>query len=117
MKTVKYPVNNHDNYHAHVYFDQETLEVAESLCNKASELFMLKVGRLHHNAVGPHSKWSCQITFSSHDFEQFIPWLDNNRQGLNILVHALTDDNLKDHTEYACWLGNKVRLNLEIFQP
>ena len=48
-------------------------------------------------------------------FEPFIKWLDDNRKGLTVLVHAVTDDDLKDHTDYAYWLGNEEKLNLSIF--
>jgi DOPA 4,5-dioxygenase len=116
MNKFKSPVNIHDNYHAHVYFEQETLVFATNLCEKAGDLFTLKVGRVHQNPIGPHPKWSCQITFSSNDFEQFIPWLEDNRQGLSVLVHALTGDNLQDHTDYAYWLGKEVDLCLDIFR-
>jgi len=116
MNKVKSPINIHDYYHAHVYFEQETLEFATELCKKAGDLFTLKVGRVHQKPIGPHPNWSCQITFASNDFEQFIPWLDDNRQSLSILVHALTDDNLQDHTEYAYWLGAEVELSLELFR-
>ena len=33
-----------------------------------------------------------------------------NRQGLNILIHPLTDDEVEDHTEHAAWLGAPVGL-------
>lgn len=112
----KYPVNKHDNYHAHVYFEPETLLFATDLCKKAAELFGLSVGRVHQRNVGPHPAWSCQISFSSNDFEQFIPWLDGNREDLTVLVHGLTGDNLKDHTDYAYWLGDAAQLNLSMFQ-
>jgi len=101
MNKLKSPVNIHDYYHAHVYFEQESLAFASDLCQKAGDMFNLKVGRVHQKAIGPHPKWSCQITFSFNHFEQFIPWLEENRQGLSVLVHALTGDNLKDHTEYV----------------
>jgi len=116
MHNLKTPVNIHDHYHAHVYFEQATLEFAIDLCEKAGDLFTLNVGRVHQKPIGPHPKWSCQITFSSNDFEQFIPWLEDNRQDLSILVHALTGDNLQDHTEYAYWLGSEVKLSLELFR-
>lgn len=116
MKTLKLPVNIHDNYHAHVYFEKETLELADDLCKKAGELFTLKVGRVHQKPLGPHPKWSCQITFSSKDFDEFITWLDDNRQELSVLVHALTGDNLQDHTEFAYWLGSEIELSLDLFR-
>ena len=110
------PINLHEHYHAHLYFDQSTIDFATDLCIKAGDLFTLKVGRVHQKPVGPHPQWSCQITFSSDDFDAFIPWLEGHRQRLSVLVHGLTGDNLKDHTEYAYWLGNKVELNLGLFR-
>jgi len=116
MKEMNYPINIHDVYHAHVYFEQATLEFAADLCKRAGDLFTLNVGRVHQKTVGPHPKWSCQITFSSTDFAELVPWLEHNRQGLSVLVHALTGDDLKDHTKYAYWLGNEVELNLALFR-
>jgi len=37
-----------------VYFEQDTLEFASGLCEKAGELFGLKVGRVHQKPVGPY---------------------------------------------------------------
>jgi len=116
MKEANYPINLHDHYHAHIYFEGTTLEFATELCLKAGRLFSLQVGRVHQKPVGPHPLWSCQITFSSDDFDEFIPWLEKQRQGLSVLVHALTGDNLKDHTKHAYWLGEKVELNLDLFR-
>ena len=115
MSAPRRPVNNHKGYHAHVYFERETLEFASSLCKQAGELFSLKVGRVHQKPIGPHPKWSCQITFSGNDFDEFIPWIDDNRNGLTIFVHSLTGDDLKDHTDYAYWLGDSVELKLSVF--
>ncbi len=56
------------------------------------------------------------MTFSSVDFEAFIPWLEAQRHGLSILVHGLTGDNLQDYTEHASWVGDEVELNLELFR-
>jgi len=115
MTKLKPPMNRHDDYHAHLYFEQETLAFAKYLCEKAGDLFTLQVGRVHQKNIGPHPKWSCQITFTSSDFEKFIPWLEEQRQGLSVLVHGVTGDNLKDHTEYAYWLGTEIELSLDFF--
>lgn len=111
-----YPVNLHGNYHAHVYFDEQTLASAAILCQKAGELFNVRVGRVHEKLVGPHPFWSCQLAFSSEEFEALIPWLDKQRQTMDVLVHAVTGDDLKDHTDYAYWLGSPMVLNLSIFE-
>ncbi len=115
MNKSKHPVNLHKGYHAHVYFETETLTFATHLCEQAGELFGLKVRRIHQKLVGPHTKWSCQITFASKHFDQFIPWLDQHRSELSVLVHALTGNDLKDHTNYAYWLGDTIELDLSDF--
>ncbi|NQZ32839.1 MAG: DOPA 4,5-dioxygenase family protein [Oceanospirillaceae bacterium] len=116
MLETKRPVNKHKAYHAHVYFESETLALASDICHQVKERFGLKIGTIHQKNVGPHPKWSCQILFSSKHFEQLIPWLDANRAGLTVFVHAQTGDDLKDHTDYAYWLGNEVALNLAMFR-
>ncbi|WP_421868106.1 DOPA 4,5-dioxygenase family protein [Motiliproteus sp.] len=109
------PVNQHSAYHAHVYFDAETLEFAASLCRQAGERFQLEVGRVHQRPVGPHPRWSCQIKFNQDEFEQLVPWLEQHRQGLTVLIHASTGNDLEDHTTYAYWLGDPVELKLAMF--
>lgn len=115
MKATKPPKNIHKHYHAHVYFDRDTLDFATSLCLRAGQQFNIEVGRVHQRLVGPHTKWSCQLSFDTDDFDDVIPWLDNHRKGLSILVHALSGDALKDHTIYAYWLGKDIDLDLSVF--
>lgn len=112
---VKRPINKHAFYHAHIYFEKETLNFATQLCKQIGTNFDLPVGRIHEGLVGPHPKWSCQISFAKKDFSALIPWLDKNRDGLTILVHGVSDNNLRDHTEYAYWLGDSEKLNLSMF--
>ncbi|MBE9029085.1 DOPA 4,5-dioxygenase family protein [filamentous cyanobacterium LEGE 11480] len=111
------PQNIYDRYHAHVYFDQQTVERAADICRMAGEQFEVEVGRVHRKPVGPHPCWSCQLAFEAAEFDQLIPWLDAQRGSLNVLVHGLTGDDLADHTDHASWLGAAQALKLSIFQP
>lgn len=114
MKTTP-PTNIHDHYHAHVYFDRHTLMQATVLCQEAGNRFHVAMGRVHQKLVGPHPCWSCQLKFTAQEFDALIPWLEQNRQGLSILVHGLTGDDLIDHTRHAMWLGKPAPLNLAMF--
>ncbi len=116
MSHAKPPVNIHNAYHAHVYFEKETLDFARRFCEQTCQKFDLLMGRVHQKPVGPHPKWSCQIKFTRKHFDELIPWLDLHRDQLSILIHGLTGDNLKDHTDYAYWLGQDIELNLDIFK-
>ena len=111
----QYPTNKFDHYHAHLYYDADSVAFAAQLREQIAEKFELTVGRLHEKNVGPHPMWSCQITFARDDFDSFIPWLDENRSGLTVLVHGVTENALKDHTEHVSWLGKGVELDISIF--
>ena len=110
------PRNIFPEYHAHVYFDEKSVEQARKLCESAAKRFGVAMGRMHQKPVGPHPRWSCQLTFDSAQFDRLIPWLDANRGGLTVLVHGVTGHELKDHTTHASWLGEPVALNLEVFR-
>ncbi len=112
---TKRPMNSYDRYHAHVYFNESSVEQATQLCQQAGELFGVQVGRVHQKQVGPHPRWSCQLSFDKTQFDELIPWLEDNRNTLTILVHGLTGHDLADHTDHAAWLGEAVPLNLSVF--
>ncbi|OEF56262.1 DOPA 4,5-dioxygenase family protein [Enterovibrio norvegicus] len=115
MDSPKRPINNHEAYHAHVYFDESTLDTAKHLHQKIQQNFPLKLGRIHERPVGPQTMWSYQVLFFNADFDRFIPWLDEERKTLNVLVHASIGDDLADHTKHAYWLGDTVELDLRGF--
>ena len=117
MEQARRLVNAHKAYHAHVYFDEHSVEFATGLCERAGHRFGLQVGRVHRRPVGPHPRWSCQIAFPRKHFDELVAWLDEHRDGLTVLVHGLTGDDLRDHTEFAYWLGDSVPLDLSMFQP
>jgi len=112
---TKRPKNIHKLYHAHIYFDEATQALVERLRHAIEQAFSVRMGRLHTSLVGPHPMWSCQIVFDSTQFDSFIPWLDDNCEGLTVLVHAVTGDDYLDHTEYVYWLGQSVPLNVAFF--
>jgi aromatic ring-cleaving dioxygenase len=37
-----------------------------------------------------------------------------NRRGLNVLIHPLTDDPVRDHDTDCVWLGTPVPLKLHV---
>ncbi|MGH1539757.1 MAG: DOPA 4,5-dioxygenase family protein [Arenicella sp.] len=119
MKAANYspqhPVNKYAKYHAHVYYSNTTYELAQALCQTAAFQFNLPMGYMHQKPVGPHPVWSCQLSFTKDDFPELIAWLEENRGDLDILVHAVTGDDLADHTEHAYWLGNSHSLKLSLF--
>ena len=103
-------------YHAHVYFDADTIDQARALCEQAAQSFPLKMGRVHERPVGPHPDWSCQLAFGPQMIGEVLPWLALNRKGLVVFLHPDTGDDLLDHTEHAIWMGAMRPLDLSVFR-
>ncbi len=100
-------------YHAHVYFDEASVEQARALRERVGEEFDYAVGRFHEKNVGPHPRWSFQIAFKADGFATIVPWLAVNRKGLTVFVHGLSGDDMYDHMELVIWLGDSVELDLD----
>lgn len=103
------------NYHAHVYFDAQSIERARALCEEAVRRFGVKMGRVHERPVGPHPDWSCQLAFDADAFGQVVLWLALHRDGLVVFVHPDTGDDLRDHRDHAIWMGEVRPLDLSQF--
>jgi aromatic ring-cleaving dioxygenase len=103
-------------YHAHVYYAAETHSVAERVRRALAKRFPVELGAFSGAQVGPHPVPQFQIIFTEAQFQHVVPWLMLNREGLDILVHPLTDDMVDDHTIYALWLGKPVPLKLDTMQ-
>ena len=102
-------------YHAHVYFDADTVEKATALCAAARDRFGVVMGRVHERPVGPHPMFSCQLAASIEQFGALLPWLALNRDGLIVFAHPETGDDLADHRDHGIWLGTGLELELSIF--
>jgi aromatic ring-cleaving dioxygenase len=103
-------------YHAHVYFDPATRPVAERLRATIASRFGVELGGLSDEPRGPHPISQFNVIFRTEEFQNIVPWLMLNREGLDILVHPLTDDMVDDHTVYAMWLGTPVKLKLDTME-
>jgi aromatic ring-cleaving dioxygenase len=102
-----------NGYHAHIYYGAATRPIVERLAAAIGSKFRVKFGGFHDGPVGPHPIANLQIIFNTAAFPGLVPWLMLNRDGLDVLIHPLTDDSVDDHSRYALWLGAPVPLKLE----
>ena len=98
-------------YHAHIYWQnedqrREALNLREPLREAGC-----KVGSIHEDAIGPHPHAMYQVNYNTNIAEEVEELLSKTK--LDILLHEDTGDDLRDHTEGARWLGNKLTLNLK----
>ena len=106
-----------NSYHAHIYYSAESKSEAQALSASIEAKFDgAEFGRWHDRPVGPHPDWSHQISFGPQLFDQIIPFLALNRNGLVIFTHPNTGDPLRDHRDGAIWMGDIRPLDLEILK-
>jgi aromatic ring-cleaving dioxygenase len=103
-----------DGYHAHIYYDTDSRATAERLAKAVTDKFAVELGGFFEGPVGPHPVANLQIIFSTAEFALVVPWLMLNRHGLNVLIHPLTADSVRDHDTDCAWLGTPVPLNLHV---
>lgn len=103
-------------FHAHVYYDTTTREAAARVREGLDSRFAVRLGRWHDQPIGPHPKAMYQVIFMPEQFGVIVPWLMLNREGLDILIHPETGDDVGDHRDRSLWLGEKLPLNIEFLQ-
>ena len=103
-------------FHAHVYFGEDTIETARAVCERARDAFNIEMGRMHEKPVGPHPRAMYQVAFAPGVFADFVPWLMLNRRDLTILVHPETGEEVPDHQTHPIWLGEKLDLDVEFLR-
>jgi DOPA 4,5-dioxygenase len=103
-------------YHAHIYYDQASRDIAARLREAIEQSFQIVMGRWRDEPVGPHPQSMYQVKFEPGEFARIVPWLMLNRGGLTILVHPETNNAYLDHAENALWLGQKLNLRLDILR-
>ena len=101
------------HFHAHVYYGDETRDLAKNLRKSIEKKFLVEMGRWRERPVGPHPQPMYQVSFQPDIFGTLIPWLMVNRESLSILIHPNTESSIRDHTHYALWLGKPLRLRLK----
>src|SRR5205814_10633851 len=100
-------------YHAHVYYDAATKPKAARLREAIIGKFKVEPGAFSDEPRGPHPISQFNVIFETPEFQNLVPWLMLNREGLDVLVHPLTDSSYNDHTAPAMWSGAPVALKAD----
>jgi aromatic ring-cleaving dioxygenase len=104
-------------YHAHVYYDADTRKIAEDLREMIISKFAVRPGGFSDEPVGPHPISQFNVIFQTEEFSKVVPWLMLNHEGLDVLIHPLTDSSYDDHSKNALWIGTPVPMRLDILRP
>lgn len=93
------------------------MKFAEELRKRIVQEFgELQTYKMHYKPIGPHPIGMFEVDIATPaQFGAFVPWLAIHHGPLSILVHTNTGDGLRDHTQNAMWIGEKLALNLSSF--
>jgi len=106
------PAERIADYHVHVYFTPEQRATAVALREEIGRRFEVMLGRVWDQPVGPHPRAMFQVSLLPAEFPRLVPWLMMNHQGLAMLIHPESGNELEDHRDNALWLGEKLELVL-----
>ncbi len=116
------------SYHAHIYYGVETRRMAEQLREEFIRLSkilgngeidiackvspLVDVGRMHDTAVGPHPQPMFRLELSYRALNNVVQHLMLRRGSLSVLIHPITNDEVRDHTLSPMWMGTPLTLDL-----
>ncbi|KAK3998372.1 DOPA 4,5-dioxygenase [Cladorrhinum sp. PSN332] len=116
-------------FDVHIYYFQnnpEQTKYARQLWERIRREFPeLRVYTFWDRPIGPHPVAMFEVNvFTPAQFGAFIPWLAIWRGPLSVLVHPNTTEEdvhelereLKNHTERAIWLGERIPLDVGRFK-
>lgn len=110
-----------NTFHSHVYYTTETKQQAFELHKKITEHFLkqgssVEMKPLIDRCLGPHTLWMFEFNFNADLFSEAFSFLCEHRQGLSVLIHPISGNEILDHTDYAMFLGRKEALNLSVLK-
>jgi DOPA 4,5-dioxygenase len=100
-------------WHCHVYFLPEQRNVAVQLNEDVQDHFRIWDYRWLDEANPLHPTPMFRFQFPTEDLARFVEWITLNRNDLSVLLHAITGDDIFDHTYNAMWLGKPLTLNID----
>ena len=92
-------------------------ELRERLRDAIISRFAVRPGAFSDEPIGPHPISQFNVIFETQEFQNVVPWLMLNREGLDVLVHPLTESSYDDHSKNALWIGTPVPMKLDILRP
>lgn len=102
-------------YHIHVYFALNNMAAAERLHHTIIQTQAEKIERIYPlvpRLVGPHKMPMFEIHIADLN-NGFVEWLDSARGEMSALIHPVTGNDRRDHSEGVRWLGRELGVLLD----
>ena len=109
-------MNRHvdEDFHIHIYFGPDTRASALQLRAHlaTTDAFSVELQTIREEPIGPHPVPMFNAHVDRANFTAVVYWLMLNHGAHPILIHPMTGDDLRDHTDHALWLGTPLSLHL-----
>ena len=102
-------------YHFHLYYEIKDITLSAKLRTKFSQAFDVEVGRLWDRPIGPHPVGSCHVKVPIKLFEKVSAWFLKNRNGVDLFIQPISEDDIADYKDNIMWIGKSYKLNTEFF--
>ncbi len=106
-------------YHVHIYYDaanEYQAWLAKELAARLLQRFPGKVtGGDVIGRIGPHTQENVEVDVTPDAFGDVVRFIQLNSQGLSVLIHPRTGDEVFDHGHTALWLGAPLPFNQAFF--
>lgn len=103
-------------YHAHVYWTDESGYQQAMGMRKILTSLGCGMGQVHNVPIGPHPLPMYQATYTDRNKSAVERYLRNNHGDLSILLHDDTGRHERDHTDGARWIGKPVTLDIDFLR-
>ncbi len=100
-------------WHCHIYFMPEQRDVAVRLNDGIQDRLPIWDYRWLDKSNVLHPLPMFRFQFRREDLAEFLEYITLNREDLSILVHAITGDDVVDHSENVMWVGPPLKLDID----
>lgn len=103
------------NYHAHVYWKNDTERALAISLRTSFQLLECGLGAIHDKPIGPHPLPMYQIMYDSSNQIEVEALLST--QPMSVLLHEdIGIDHVRDHTDGARWINEPLTLDLKFLE-
>ncbi|KAI9226116.1 MAG: DOPA-like domain-containing protein [Piptocephalis tieghemiana] len=111
--------NELKEFHFHLYFNHHNREeslfasrLRERIIElKDEEYFHAHPAPLHMKPVGPHPTGNLEVWTPKEEYSRVYDFVTSNRGNLSVLIHPISSQQRRDHSDRAVWLGRPLNLN------
>jgi aromatic ring-cleaving dioxygenase len=98
-------------WHCHIYFTPERRDHAVWMNDAIQDRFPIWDYRWLDKSNVLHPLPMFRFQFRPEDMSGFLEFVTLNRRDLSVLIHAITGNDIVDHSDNVMWMGEPLKLD------